>query len=153
MRRSDRIQARLGVLLRPGRLDISVERVGCDVEEGGTGIYNACCVGKNGGSTVGDRLVDAPVVRGGGGTGERAAMGFMSAEREREEVWTGWNYNVRVGDRTGVLARVCSTECELTVHLALSRRRFERYSNNLRRNGTLSLIQHQRPATQKRMRI
>lgn len=70
--RSDRIQARRSVLLRPGRLDISVERVGRDVEEGGTGIYNACCVGEDGSSTVRDRLVDAPVVRSGGGASQGA---------------------------------------------------------------------------------
>lgn len=72
LRRSDRIKARRSILLRPGGLDISLERVGCDVEEGGTGIYNACCVGENGGSTVGDRLVDAPVLRSGGGASQGA---------------------------------------------------------------------------------
>lgn len=57
------------------------------------------------------------------------------------------DYNSRVGDRTGVLARVSSTEGELAVRRALGRRRCERDADDLRRNSTLNRI----PSTSRRI--
>lgn len=48
--------------------------------------------------------------------------------------------NSRVGDRTGVLARVGTAEGELSVPRALGRRGGKRDTDDLRRDGTLNRI-------------
>lgn len=54
LRRRNRIQPRLLILLRPRRLHILLERIASDIEKRGSGVDDAGGAGKNERATVGD---------------------------------------------------------------------------------------------------